>query len=44
MKQSACVENLRRAARTVFSFVLLLSLIILSLSAASLAQELARCV
>ena len=41
MKQSVCVENLRRAARTVFSFVLLLSLIILSLSAASLAQELA---
>src|ERR1700685_3818775 len=41
MKQSVCVENLRRAARTGFSFVLLLSLIILSLSAASLAQELA---
>jgi Carboxypeptidase regulatory-like domain len=41
MKQSVCVETLRRAARTVFSFVLLLSLIILGLSAASLAQELA---
>jgi hypothetical protein len=41
MKQSACVKNLRRAARTVPSFFLVLSLIIVSLSAASLAQELA---
>ena len=41
MKQSACVENPRRAARSVSSFFLILSLIILSLTAASLAQELA---
>jgi hypothetical protein len=41
MKQSECIENLRRAARTLSSFFLMLSLIILSLSAASLAQELA---
>src|ERR1700686_2229105 len=41
MKESAYVENLRPAARTVLSFFLLLSLAVLSLSAASLAQELA---
>ena len=41
MKQSAYVENLRPAARTVWSFFVLLSLIVLSLSTASLAQELA---
>ena len=38
MKQSACVENLRRAA---LSFFVILSLVILGLSAASPAQELA---
>ena len=37
MKLSACVENLRRAA---LSFFVILSLVILGLSAASLAQEL----
>ncbi len=41
MKQSACIGNPRRAARTFSSFVLVLSLIVLSLSAASGAQELA---
>ena len=41
MKQSAFVENLRPAARTISSFFLLLSLVVLSLSAASLAQQLA---
>src|ERR1700687_3884605 len=40
MKESAYVENLRPAARTVLSFFLLLSLVVLSLSAASLAQQL----
>ena len=40
MKQSAYVEKLRPAARTVLSFFLLLSLVVLSLSAASLAQQL----
>jgi hypothetical protein len=41
MKESAYVEKLRPAARTVLSFFLLLSLVVLSLSAASLAQQLA---
>ena len=41
MKQSECVKNLRRAARTISSLFLVLSLIVLALSAASLAQELA---
>jgi hypothetical protein len=41
MKQSACVENLRRSARTMSSFFLALSLLLLALSAASIAQELA---
>ena len=41
MKHSACVENLRRAARTISSSFLVLSMIILSLSVASVAQELA---
>jgi hypothetical protein len=41
MKQSECSQNLRRAARTISSLFLVLSLIVLALSAASLAQELA---
>ncbi len=41
MKQSAYVEKLRRVARTVSSFCLVLSLVVLSLSAAGLAQQLA---
>jgi hypothetical protein len=41
MKESAYVEKLRPAARTVLSFFLLLSLVVLNLSAASVAQELA---
>ena len=41
MKQSALVENLRPAARTISSFFLLLSIVVLSLSAASLGQQLA---
>ncbi len=41
MKQSAYVENLRGFARTVSSFCLVLSLVILSLSAAGFAQQLA---
>ncbi len=40
MKQSACVEDLRGVARTVSSFFLVLSLIILSLSVAGVAQQL----
>jgi hypothetical protein len=40
-KQLAYVEKLRRVARTASSFVLVLSLIVLSLSAAGVAQELA---
>jgi len=41
MKQSACVENLHRAARILSSFALVLSLLVLSLSVAGVAQELA---
>src|SRR5579864_2317089 len=41
MKQSECIENLRRAARTISSLFLVLLLIVLALSAGSLAQELA---
>ena len=41
MKQSACVENLHRAPRTASSFFLAVSLMILSLSVAGVAQELA---
>ena len=40
MKQSAYVENLRSVVRTVPSFCLVLSLLILSLSAAGFAQQL----
>ena len=41
MKQSACVENLHRATRMGSSFFLAVSLMILSLSVAGVAQELA---
>ena len=41
MKQTECIENLRRAARTISSLFLVLLLIVLALSAGSLAQELA---
>lgn len=41
MKQTAYLEKLRGVAKTVSSFFLMLSLIVLILSAAGLAQELA---
>ena len=41
MNQSACVEKLSRVARTVSSFCLVLALVVLSLSVAGLAQQLA---
>lgn len=41
MKYSACVENSRRTARIVCAFLIILAFIVLGLSAATMAQELA---